>query len=73
MASGSQQELFERQSRELRTDGVQAFQKSISAYKKAGFPSQVNVQCFLKVTIKIWMVTFYCIIPSVSGLIIRTG
>jgi len=44
MASGSQQELCEKQSRELRTDGVQAFQKSISAYKKAGFPSQAKLE-----------------------------
>jgi hypothetical protein len=33
---------------ELKTDGVQAFQKNVSAYKKAGFPSQVNVQCLIK-------------------------
>ena len=33
---------------ELKTDGVQAFQKSVSAYKRAGSPSQVNVQCLKK-------------------------
>jgi len=70
MAYGSQRQPAQMQCAELRTDGVQVFQTSISAYKKAGFPSQVNVQCFLKVIIKIWMVTFYCI-SSVSGLIIR--
>jgi len=37
---------------ELKTDGVRAFQKSISAYEKAGFPSEVNEQCFQKVIIK---------------------
>lgn len=72
MVYGSQREVAQRQGGELKTDGVQAFQKSISAYKKAGFPSQVNVRCFLKVVIKIWIVTFYCIISSVSGLITRT-
>jgi hypothetical protein len=43
MAFGSQWEIFQREDTELKTDGVQEFQKSISAYKKAGFPSQVNV------------------------------
>jgi len=57
---------------ELKTDGVQALQESISAYKRAGFPSQVNVPCFLNVIIKILLVTFYFIISSVSGLTIRT-
>ena len=71
MTGGSQRGVFQGEDAELKTDGVQAFQKSISAYKKAGFPSQVNVQCFLKV-IKILLVTFYCIISSVSGLTIRT-
>jgi hypothetical protein len=50
MVAGSQRLVPEMQSApDLKTDGVQAFQKSISAYKKAGFPSQVNVQCFQKV------------------------
>jgi hypothetical protein len=69
MAFGSQRVVNQRQGANY---GVQAFQKCISAYKKAGFPSQVNVQCFLKVIIKILLVTFYCIISSVSGLTIRT-
>ena len=43
MTGGSQRGVFQEEDAELKTDGVQAFQKSISAYKKAGFPSQVNV------------------------------
>jgi hypothetical protein len=54
LAFGSQRTVTQRNGAELKTDGVQALQKSISAYKKAGFPSQVNVQCFLKV------ITKYC-------------
>jgi hypothetical protein len=37
---------------ELKTDGVQAFQRSISAYQEAGVPSQVNEQCFPKLVTK---------------------
>ena len=65
---GPQWEDVQMQGAELKTDGVQALQTSISAYKKAGFPSQVNVQCFQKVIIKILLVTFYCILSSASGL-----
>ena len=68
MAFGSQPEIVQRQSASY---VVQAFQKSISAYEQAGFPSQVNVPCFLKVIIKALLFTFYCIISSVSGLTIR--
>jgi hypothetical protein len=67
VAGGSEREVGQRQSA-----SYQAFQKSISAYEKAGFPSQVNVQCFLKVIINVLLVTFYCTISSVSGLTIRT-
>jgi len=42
-ACGSQLKVFQRDGAELKTDGVQASQKSISAYKKTGVPSQVNV------------------------------
>ena len=52
MAFGSQWEVAQRQGAELTTDGVQAFQETISAYEKAGFPSQVNVHCFQKIIIK---------------------
>jgi hypothetical protein len=48
MEIGSQWEVFQGDGAELKTDGVPAFQKSISAYKRAGFPSQVNVQFFQK-------------------------
>jgi len=44
MVYGSQREPAERQAGGLRTDGVQAFQTSISAYKKAGFPSQAKLE-----------------------------
>jgi hypothetical protein len=44
MVYGSQREVAQRQGGELKTDGVQAFQKSISAYKKAGFPSQAKLE-----------------------------
>jgi hypothetical protein len=73
MAFGSQLMVSQRDGAELQTDGAQAFQTSISAYKEAGFPSKVNVQCFLKVIIKILLVTFYRIKSSVSGLTIRTS
>jgi hypothetical protein len=52
LAFGSQWMVTQTDGAELKTDGVQAFQKSISAYKKAGFPSQVNVQCVQKVILK---------------------
>ena len=65
MACGSEREVYQRQSA-----SYQAFQESISAYEKAGFPSQVNVQCFLKVIINVLLVKFYCIITSVTGLTI---
>jgi hypothetical protein len=63
-------EVAQRQGANLRTDGVQALRKSISAYKRAGFPSQVNIRCFHKANINILLVTFYCIISSVYGLTI---
>ena len=69
---GSQWEVTQTDGAELKTDGVQDLQESISAYKKAGFPSQVNVQCFQKVIIKILLVTFYCTLSSSSELTIRT-
>ena len=41
MTCGSQREVGQREGAELKTDGVQAFQKSISAYRGVSF--QVNV------------------------------
>jgi len=43
LAFGSQWEVFQMDGAELETDGVQALQKSIRAYKKAGVTVQVNV------------------------------
>ena len=59
LAFESQWEVTQTDGAELKTDGVQAFRKSISAYKNAGFPSQVNVPCFLKVITKKLLVTFF--------------
>jgi len=72
LAFGSQWTVTQTDGTELKTDAVQALQRGISAYKKAGFPSEVNVQCFLKVIIKILLVTFYFIMSPVYGLTIRT-
>jgi hypothetical protein len=66
MTFGSQRSATQWDGAELKTDGVREFQKSISAYEKAGFPSEVIVQCFQKVIIKKLFVTFYYIIFSVS-------
>jgi hypothetical protein len=50
---------------DLRTDAVPTFQKRISAYQEAGFPSQVTDQCFPQVPTKIPQAIFCYIISSV--------
>jgi hypothetical protein len=49
VACESQREVFQRVGADILTVGVRDLKKSISAYKKAGVPSQVNVQCFPEV------------------------
>jgi hypothetical protein len=51
---------------DLKTNAVPGFQKRISAYQEACFPSQLSDQCFPEVPTKISQAIFCYIISSVS-------